>query len=290
MKASLLFLRKKRERETLPKDYPIFMGIAEHIGYDATGRPDKDEFPDILMAWQEFKKINKIKSTPLYFMIERDKLESRIDPIHYQRKANLQFNKCKFNLVNLGEVVKGYKKGVLPKHNEKGGEIQLIQIKNITMEGEFDIEDITTAKTSYAIKNKDALLEKDDLLIVITGATIGKVALWNEDKEFYLGSDMIRIKLDKTKISPYYLLNVLLSDFGQKQILSYITGATNKHLSPKDIMKIRIPLPPIKNQEKIAEDIQVHKEKAKKLKEEAKEVLSKAKEKVERMILDGNAN
>ncbi|MBU1422097.1 MAG: N-6 DNA methylase, partial [Bacteroidetes bacterium] len=60
VKASLLFLRKKRERETLPKDYPIFMAIAEHIGYDATGRPDKDEFPDILKAWQEFRKTNKV--------------------------------------------------------------------------------------------------------------------------------------------------------------------------------------------------------------------------------------
>jgi len=42
VKASLLFLRKKNEGEKLGKDYPIFMSIAEHIGYDATGRIDKD--------------------------------------------------------------------------------------------------------------------------------------------------------------------------------------------------------------------------------------------------------
>lgn len=56
VKASLLFLRKKKEGERLPENYPIFMGIAEHIGYDSTGRPDKNEFPDIVKAYQEFRK------------------------------------------------------------------------------------------------------------------------------------------------------------------------------------------------------------------------------------------
>jgi type I restriction enzyme M protein len=37
VKSSLVFLRKKAEGEKL-ENYPIFMAIAEHIGYDATGR------------------------------------------------------------------------------------------------------------------------------------------------------------------------------------------------------------------------------------------------------------
>jgi len=37
VKSSLVFLRKKAEGEKLD-NYPIFMAIAEHIGYDATGR------------------------------------------------------------------------------------------------------------------------------------------------------------------------------------------------------------------------------------------------------------
>jgi len=54
VKASLLFLRKKKEEEKLG-DYPIFMAIAEHIGYDATGRPDKNDFPKILEDWKRVK-------------------------------------------------------------------------------------------------------------------------------------------------------------------------------------------------------------------------------------------
>ncbi|MBU0478953.1 N-6 DNA methylase, partial [bacterium] len=39
VKSSLVFLRKRKQNEKL-SNYPIFMAIAEHIGYDATGRKD----------------------------------------------------------------------------------------------------------------------------------------------------------------------------------------------------------------------------------------------------------
>lgn len=38
VKASIVFLRKLKEGESVPDDSPIFMALAENIGYDATGR------------------------------------------------------------------------------------------------------------------------------------------------------------------------------------------------------------------------------------------------------------
>ena len=38
VKASIVFLRRLAEHETVPDDAPIFMALAENIGYDATGR------------------------------------------------------------------------------------------------------------------------------------------------------------------------------------------------------------------------------------------------------------
>ncbi len=38
VKASLVFLRRLKDRETVPDNAPIFMALAENIGYDATGR------------------------------------------------------------------------------------------------------------------------------------------------------------------------------------------------------------------------------------------------------------
>ncbi len=53
VKSSLLFLRKKKENEKLG-NYPIFMAIAEHIGYDATGR--KDPINDLDKIVEEYRK------------------------------------------------------------------------------------------------------------------------------------------------------------------------------------------------------------------------------------------
>jgi len=56
VKASLVFLRRRKEGEKL-ENYPIFMAIAEHIGYDATGR--KDTQNDLDRILEEYKKFEK---------------------------------------------------------------------------------------------------------------------------------------------------------------------------------------------------------------------------------------
>ena len=42
VKASIVFLRRLKKDETVPDDEPIFMALAENIGYDATGRKTFD--------------------------------------------------------------------------------------------------------------------------------------------------------------------------------------------------------------------------------------------------------
>jgi type I restriction enzyme M protein len=54
VKSSLVFLRKKEENEKL-NNYPIFMAIAEHIGYDAAGRTDP--INDLDNIYEEYKKL-----------------------------------------------------------------------------------------------------------------------------------------------------------------------------------------------------------------------------------------
>ncbi len=59
VKSSLVFIRKKKKDEKLG-NYPIFMAIAEHIGYDATGRKDPiNDFKKILAEYRKFEKTPK---------------------------------------------------------------------------------------------------------------------------------------------------------------------------------------------------------------------------------------
>lgn len=56
VKSSLLFLRRKGTDEIL-EDYPIFMAMADHVGYDATGREDSvnDLLDTIYPEYLKFK-------------------------------------------------------------------------------------------------------------------------------------------------------------------------------------------------------------------------------------------
>ncbi len=59
VKSSLVFVRKKKKDEKLG-NYPIFMAIAEHIGYGATGRKDPiNDFDKILVEYRKFEKNKK---------------------------------------------------------------------------------------------------------------------------------------------------------------------------------------------------------------------------------------
>ena len=57
VKASIVFLRKRAEGEKLSGDEPIFMAIAERIGYDATGR--KDSINHLKMISEEYGRFNE---------------------------------------------------------------------------------------------------------------------------------------------------------------------------------------------------------------------------------------
>ncbi|CAD7775037.1 hypothetical protein AIOGIFDO_01707 [Candidatus Methanoperedenaceae archaeon GB37] len=58
------------------------------------------------------------------------------------------------------------------------------------------------------------------------------------------------------------------------------------HLSQKALLQIKIPLPPLAVQNKIAEEVKRRMQKAEQLQKEAKEELEKAKQEVEKMILE----
>jgi len=59
VKSSLVFVEKKNRRGKL-ENYPIFMAIAEHIGYDATGRKDpQNDLDNILIEYKKFEKNKK---------------------------------------------------------------------------------------------------------------------------------------------------------------------------------------------------------------------------------------
>ena len=105
VKSSLLFIRKKEQDEELG-NYPIFMAIAEHIGYDATGRetPNKNDLSEILMQYKQFEQGYNFNKQNNIFLVNW--LEERIDPYYYKSEFINNYYKIK-NIPNkkLGDIV-----------------------------------------------------------------------------------------------------------------------------------------------------------------------------------------
>lgn len=96
----------------------------------------------------------------------------------------------------------------------------------------------------------------DDILMTRAG-TVGRVALVTPNKErLVLGSNVLKITVrDTSKLLPKYLLAVLRSDYGQKQIQMFTGGSTIRAISVSGLGQIEIPIPSIEEQQRIAEQI-----------------------------------
>lgn len=255
VKASLLFLRKKKEGERLPKDYPIFMSIAEHIGYDATGRPDKDEFPDILKTWQEFRKSNKIDffaKAPLCFAIGRGEIEQRLDPFYLSNLSYIKNIKTKYALVPLGELLKEepqYGANEIAIDGAPGKDIRYIRITDIDEFGNLKNDEWKTARN---VEEK-YLLRENDILFARSGATAGKTFLYKKEfgKAIFAGY-LIRFVVNEKKANPlfaYYYTQLKKYSMWVKSI-QRPSGQPN--INSEEFKAFEIPFPPLPIQDKIS--------------------------------------
>lgn len=210
---------------------------------------------------------------------------NRFDPYYSQEifKNNTQaILSGRYKAKPLFKIIDGKLiKGTLPKQEEKDGTNKVVQINCIKNDGTILLEDLLTAKDIFTYEQK---LNSGDVLIVITGATIGKVAYWNYDGEYCLGGDIVKFKTN-TLAESSFVFNYLRCITCQTEIKRYITGATNGHLSPEAVNSLLIPLPPRQKQKEIADHITQIRQQAQQLKDKTKEALAKANREIEKIIL-----
>lgn len=159
----------------------------------------------------------------------------------------------------------------------------LITIKNIR-QNKIDIEDATYLPDDFFEQYKEFQIGNNDLLIAMTGATIGKVGIYNHPNNSLLNQRNGIIKPDN--INSIYLMSLLNLSIFQKLILRNSNGGAQPNISETDIMRISIPVPPIDKQKEIAEHITGIRQQAQQLKDKTKELLKKASEEIEEILLN----
>ena len=166
---------------------------------------------------------------------------------------------------------------------QENSNCKLITIKNIKA-NKIDVNKATYLPDEYLEKFKSYQVKTGDLLIAMTGATIGKVGLYEIEEKALLNQRNGVIKPDK--VNTNYLMNLLNTELYQKVILKNSVGGAQPNISENEIMNIYIPVPPREKQEEIDKKIKEIRSSSNLLLEEAKDIVSRAKLEVEKLILE----
>ena len=127
-----------------------------------------------------------------------------------------------------------------------------VRSQNIGL-GHLILDDIAYIDEDTHQRQKNTELQLDDVLLNITGASIGRSALVNQQIVGGNVNQHVCIIRANKKLIPSFLCNFLLSQYGQKQIESFQAGGNRQGLNFEQIKSIKIGLPSVEEQKKIAD-------------------------------------
>lgn len=266
MKTSLLIARKWAEGEDAAKDYPIFMAIADHIGYDSTGRSDANDLPRIAAHYQngtggsDDKIIRALKSAAV----------KRLDPLYHYLGPIIEdgFRDMPYPTHTLSAVAEGaIQSGKSPPGGAmySVGDIPILLIGNIGADGTLTLDGLNYADDEFFAANRNrSAVSPLDILIAKDGATTGKIGLVPPDfalERCLVSEHIFRLsvgaslpgdedppadELDARKeLNARYVFFFLKSWLGQQQIAREISGGAQGGITKAFVERIRIPVPPV---------------------------------------------
>jgi len=149
--------------------------------------------------------------------------------------------------------------GVTPRGGEAVYKTEghpFVRSQNVGL-GHLLLDDIAYIDEDTHQRQKNTELQLDDVLLNITGASIGRSAIVT--KEIVRGNVNQHVCIIRTKdnLVSSFLCNFLLSNYGQKQIDSFQAGGNRQGLNFEQIKSIKIAIPTVNEQSKIAQLLQL---------------------------------
>jgi len=182
-------------------------------------------------------------------------------------------------------------RGKTPRKTTSG--VRLITAKNVRM-NRVNLEPLEfIAEEEYSNWMTRGIPKQGDILIT-TEAPLGNVALLDTSEKVALAQRIITLVPNET-IDKYYLKFILQSPQIQSVLISNSTGTTVSGIKASKLKEIKIPLPPLDEQSRIANKIKMLLERideAKQLIEEAKETFKLRREAILDSVFNfrGNVN
>jgi type I restriction enzyme, S subunit len=138
------------------------------------------------------------------------------------------------------------------KHFEyiEDGEIISLRALNVR-NGNLDLTNVKRISKSVSDSLVRSKLFKGDILLTYVGANIGQFALIDENDKYHLAPNICRIRAEKCL--PYFLFSYFRTDLFQESLANFSVGSSQPTLPMGNIRQIEILLPPLPEQQSIAE-------------------------------------
>jgi len=141
---------------------------------------------------------------------------------------------------------------VTEKIQYQEGGFPIIQSKHIT-QGRLDLSDARFVGALDFQKYKDKYNPQINDILICNIGTIGKSILIVEKVDFLIAWNLFLISLDDSQILSTYLKQYLDYLSNKNYFNQFLTGGTVKFINKSNIGGIKIPIPPIAEQKRIAE-------------------------------------
>ena len=165
-----------------------------------------------------------------------------------------EWKKC-----TIGELAIKVGSGVTPRGGEsvyKTDGHPFVRSQNVGL-GHLILDDIAFIDEETHLHQKSTELKLEDVLLNITGASIGRSALVNEQVVGGNVNQHVCIIRTKENLISSFLCNFLLSNYGQRQIDSFQAGGNRQGLNFEQIKSIKIAIPSTKEQTKVSKLLQL---------------------------------
>ena len=164
----------------------------------------------------------------------------------------------KYQTIKLQDLCSKLGSGATPRGGKsayKESGTPLIRSMNVHND-RFDRKNLAFIDDAQAEKLKGVTLEKGDVLLNITGASVARSCILPDDLAGgRVNQHVAIIRCDSDRMLPIVLNAILVSGSFQRFLLngSQMAGATREAITKEDLKKMHVPLPPLKLQQQFAD-------------------------------------
>jgi len=148
-------------------------------------------------------------------------------------------------------MTNGFVGSATPHYSEEEDRVTYIQGYNV-MPNKFRMNGVKSVRKEFHLKQKKSILQQGDILTVQTGH-IGTAVVVTKELEGANCHALIITRPKKSIIDSHFVCYYINSENGLAYSKRIQVGTTMKHINVADFLKYPIPVPPLSEQQKIAE-------------------------------------